>query len=340
MTGKQTPSDCITLTIHLTPEGPRWTAECVETGTSAFGKTVRQAYEAVCNLIPLHLNAMEDVGTRDLLFDRLMYRATRLAGKYSLKELLEKLDELREYVYALERTQVPGPSAQQGHLECGILERAVELKSSELGAKEPDDTDYRGTSDPPPDAPFTSAPSSSESPIDFSKPFGHIDPNNPPLVGTVFELSIPAGERDPVTSEFPPGGGARVYSLRFDLAKEPHVFFRDSKGGLVCTTLTHWNLSCIRYVARVSSASAGTPEKSSDALGRLVRETWIGWALQQPDPKPSWLVPYDHLSERDKEADRCIGKAVAETCRAEIAKGICEVCVLKAMKTPDQQQKK
>ena len=48
-----------------------------------------------------------------------------------------------------------------------------------------------------------------------------------------------------------------------------------------------------------------------DALGRLVREAWVRWALTQPNPKPSWLVPYDQLSEPDKEADRQIGEAVA-----------------------------
>ena len=30
-------------------------------------------------------------------------------------------------------------------------------------------------------------------------------------------------------------------------------------------------------------------------LGRLVRETWIAWAREQPDPKPSWLVPFSPM---------------------------------------------
>jgi len=47
-----------------------------------------------------------------------------------------------------------------------------------------------------------------------------------------------------------------------------------------------------------------------DALGRRVREVWVAWAKRQPSPKPSWLVPYDELSEADKEADRCIGAAL------------------------------
>lgn len=48
-----------------------------------------------------------------------------------------------------------------------------------------------------------------------------------------------------------------------------------------------------------------------DTVGRMVREAWIRWALTQPNPKPSWLVSYDDLSEPDKEADRQIGETVA-----------------------------
>lgn len=48
-----------------------------------------------------------------------------------------------------------------------------------------------------------------------------------------------------------------------------------------------------------------------DTLGRFVREAWVRWAEMQPEPKASWLLPYDELSEADKEADRQIGEAVA-----------------------------
>jgi hypothetical protein len=44
---------------------------------------------------------------------------------------------------------------------------------------------------------------------------------------------------------------------------------------------------------------------------RDVRVAWIEWARTQPDPKPSWLVPYDELAEPDKEADRQIWAYVA-----------------------------
>jgi len=46
-------------------------------------------------------------------------------------------------------------------------------------------------------------------------------------------------------------------------------------------------------------------------LGRMVREAWVRWAQMQPSPKPSWLLPYDDLSEPDKEADRQIGETIA-----------------------------
>lgn len=49
-----------------------------------------------------------------------------------------------------------------------------------------------------------------------------------------------------------------------------------------------------------------------DTLGRMVREAWVRWALTQPNPKPSWLLPYSELSETDKEADRQIGEAIAK----------------------------
>lgn len=48
-----------------------------------------------------------------------------------------------------------------------------------------------------------------------------------------------------------------------------------------------------------------------DTLGRMVREAWVQWAMTQPNPKPSWTIPYEDLAEPDKEADRQIGEAIA-----------------------------
>ena len=51
---------------------------------------------------------------------------------------------------------------------------------------------------------------------------------------------------------------------------------------------------------------------SRDELGRVVREAWVRWAVSRPDPKPSWLVPWEELDEDDREADRQIGEAVRD----------------------------
>lgn len=48
-----------------------------------------------------------------------------------------------------------------------------------------------------------------------------------------------------------------------------------------------------------------------EALGREVRRIWIEWAREQPNPKPSWFVPWDELAEPDREVDRRIGEQIA-----------------------------
>lgn len=45
-----------------------------------------------------------------------------------------------------------------------------------------------------------------------------------------------------------------------------------------------------------------------ETVGRTVRRAWTDWAAAQPDPKPSWLVPWDGLSPADQEADMQIGE--------------------------------
>lgn len=47
-----------------------------------------------------------------------------------------------------------------------------------------------------------------------------------------------------------------------------------------------------------------------ETLGKVVRATWVAWAKEQPNPKPSWLVEWDALPEPDKEVDRRIGRAI------------------------------
>lgn len=47
-----------------------------------------------------------------------------------------------------------------------------------------------------------------------------------------------------------------------------------------------------------------------DKLGRRVREVWIAWATEQHQQKPSWLLPFDQLTEPQKDVDRRIGLAL------------------------------
>lgn len=57
----------------------------------------------------------------------------------------------------------------------------------------------------------------------------------------------------------------------------------------------------------------GLPGSSADpreGVGRLVRQVWVEWAAKQPDPKPSWLIPWEGLDEGQKEVDMRIGAAL------------------------------
>ena len=47
-------------------------------------------------------------------------------------------------------------------------------------------------------------------------------------------------------------------------------------------------------------------EQDRDRGGQVVRNVWITWAKEQPYTKPSWLEPYNKLSEPDQEVDRRI----------------------------------
>jgi hypothetical protein len=62
-----------------------------------------------------------------------------------------------------------------------------------------------------------------------------------------------------------------------------------------------------------------------DNLGRRARDVWVRWASQQDNPKPSWLVSWEQLSESEREVDRQIGESLwmlgidcaASVCRME-----------------------
>ncbi len=44
-----------------------------------------------------------------------------------------------------------------------------------------------------------------------------------------------------------------------------------------------------------------------ELLGRLVRQVWMEWAREQPDSKPSWLLPWEELDDGQREVDMRIG---------------------------------
>ena len=57
-----------------------------------------------------------------------------------------------------------------------------------------------------------------------------------------------------------------------------------------------------------------------DALGRIVRESWVSYCVETGDTKPSHVAPWEDLSDWDKEADRRIGEAVAAFLRTREAR--------------------
>lgn len=82
--------------------------------------------------------------------------------------------------------------------------------------------------------------------------------------------------------------------------------------GLGCTYEIYQSRAARLSAEIVDHMDGGRPlPLSRDDLGRMVREAWVRWAQTQPNPKPTWLVPYSELPEPDKEADRQIGEAVA-----------------------------
>ena len=66
---------------------------------------------------------------------------------------------------------------------------------------------------------------------------------------------------------------------------------------------------------------ASLSQDHRERLGMEVRAAWVTWAVCQPNPKPSWLEPWDKLSEADKEADRQIGEALYRSITATAGQG-------------------
>lgn len=47
---------------------------------------------------------------------------------------------------------------------------------------------------------------------------------------------------------------------------------------------------------------------SREVLGRYVRNVWLAWALEQANPKPSWVASWEAISDREREVDMRIGE--------------------------------
>lgn len=59
----------ITVTVIFEQEKDgRWTAECIELGTGAFGNSLEEAREDIKEAIELHLNSLEQNGQIDRFF--------------------------------------------------------------------------------------------------------------------------------------------------------------------------------------------------------------------------------------------------------------------------------
>lgn len=52
-----------------------------------------------------------------------------------------------------------------------------------------------------------------------------------------------------------------------------------------------------------------------ELLGRKVRLIWLEWAARQPDAgeHPSWLLPWEKLTPREREVDMLIAEHLYET---------------------------
>lgn len=59
----------------------------------------------------------------------------------------------------------------------------------------------------------------------------------------------------------------------------------------------------------------------AEQLGQIVRDTWVKWAAEQPDPKPSWLTPWSELDDGQREVDMRIGEAIADAERNRLLNG-------------------
>jgi hypothetical protein len=78
------------------------------------------------------------------------------------------------------------------------------------------------------------------------------------------------------------------------------------------------------FRAEIAKVVPSVETVDREALGRLVRVVWVEWAREQPNPKPSWLKPWEELEEPDREVDRRIGERLFAYGRESAALGVSE----------------
>jgi|SRR5439155_12148532 len=58
----------VILTLAFHKEGHNWVGECLETGTSTYGRVFTKVHDELIELIELHLNELQAVGERSRFF--------------------------------------------------------------------------------------------------------------------------------------------------------------------------------------------------------------------------------------------------------------------------------
>ena len=61
--------DIVVLTSVVEPEDEMFVSTCVELGTSSCGDTIQEALENLDEAIALHLNALEELGETERVFE-------------------------------------------------------------------------------------------------------------------------------------------------------------------------------------------------------------------------------------------------------------------------------
>ena len=61
--------DIVILTSVVEPEDAMFVSTCIELGTSSCGDTIQEAFENLEEAITVHLNALEEVGETERVFE-------------------------------------------------------------------------------------------------------------------------------------------------------------------------------------------------------------------------------------------------------------------------------